>query len=203
MTYFVSLDWAAHEDAVCVVDERTAVVTQFTVAHTASGMAELASRLGKLAPPPGLRLVPGQRPSRRCGPNADEPARPNAIRMGTDDAKQTYKQRVATAETVNADARAHRGRATTALRGLRKVTGSATSCASSPCAATSRSPRPIALRRVRSLPTRAGLPHFIPGSRTTTLGPARSQPTRGRRLIDVAPTARLRSCPARRTVPTL
>ncbi|TMQ02437.1 MAG: hypothetical protein E6J91_51980 [Deltaproteobacteria bacterium] len=47
------------------------------------------------------------------------------VHMGTDDAKQIYKQRAATAETVNADARAHRGMATTALRGLDKVTGSA------------------------------------------------------------------------------
>jgi hypothetical protein len=46
--------------------------------------------------------------------------------MGTDDAKQIYKQRAATAETVNADAKAHRGMAATALRGLDKV------CASSP-----------------------------------------------------------------------
>ena len=45
------------------------------------------------------------------------------IRMGTDDAKQIYKQRAATAETVNADAKAHRGMAATALRGLGKVTG--------------------------------------------------------------------------------
>jgi transposase len=47
------------------------------------------------------------------------------IRMGTDDAKQIYKQRAATAETVNADAKTHRGMAATALRGLDKVTGSA------------------------------------------------------------------------------
>ena len=47
------------------------------------------------------------------------------VHMGTDDAKQIYKQRAATAETVNADAKAHRGMATTALRGLDKVTGSA------------------------------------------------------------------------------
>jgi hypothetical protein len=47
------------------------------------------------------------------------------IRLGTDDAKQIYKQRTATAETVNADAKAHRGMAATALRGLDKVTGSA------------------------------------------------------------------------------
>jgi len=47
------------------------------------------------------------------------------VRMGTDDAKQIYKQRAATAETVNADAKAHRGMAATALRGLDKVTGTA------------------------------------------------------------------------------
>jgi hypothetical protein len=47
------------------------------------------------------------------------------VRMGTDEAKQIYKQRAATAETVNADAKAHRGMAATALRGLDKVTGCA------------------------------------------------------------------------------
>jgi hypothetical protein len=47
------------------------------------------------------------------------------VRMGTDDAKQIYQQRAATAEPVNAVAKAHRGMATTALRGLDKVTGSA------------------------------------------------------------------------------
>jgi hypothetical protein len=47
------------------------------------------------------------------------------IRMGTDDARQIYKQRAATAETVNADAKADRGMAATALRGLDKVTGTA------------------------------------------------------------------------------
>jgi len=57
MTYFVGLDWAAHEHAVCVVDERGAVVTRFTVTHTAAGMAELSTRLGKLAPPTELRLA--------------------------------------------------------------------------------------------------------------------------------------------------
>ena len=45
--------------------------------------------------------------------------------MGTDDAKQIYQQCAATAETVNADAKADRGMAATALRGLDKVTGSA------------------------------------------------------------------------------
>jgi hypothetical protein len=45
--------------------------------------------------------------------------------MGTDEAKAIYKQRGATAETVNADAKAHRGFAATPLRGITKVTGGA------------------------------------------------------------------------------
>jgi transposase len=57
MQYFVGLDWAAHEHAVCVVDERGKVVAQFTVEHTAVGMTELVVRLSKLAPPNELHLA--------------------------------------------------------------------------------------------------------------------------------------------------
>jgi transposase len=46
-------------------------------------------------------------------------------RMGTDEAKAIYKQRAATAETVNADAKEHRGLDGFAVRGLDKVLGSA------------------------------------------------------------------------------
>ncbi len=46
-------------------------------------------------------------------------------RMGTEEAKQIYKQRAATAETVNADAKEHRGLDGLAVRGLDKVLGSA------------------------------------------------------------------------------
>ena len=46
-------------------------------------------------------------------------------RMGTDEAKQIYKQRAATAETVNADAKTHRGLDGFAVRGLGKALGSA------------------------------------------------------------------------------
>lgn len=46
-------------------------------------------------------------------------------RMATGEAKDIYKQRAATAETVNADGKAHRGLSATALRGLDKVTGAA------------------------------------------------------------------------------
>jgi transposase len=46
-------------------------------------------------------------------------------RMATDEAKTIYKQRAATAETVNADAKQHRGLDSLAVRGLEKVAGSA------------------------------------------------------------------------------
>jgi len=46
-------------------------------------------------------------------------------RMGTEEAKQIYKQRAATAETVNADAKEHRGLDSLALRGLDKALGNA------------------------------------------------------------------------------
>lgn len=47
------------------------------------------------------------------------------MRMGTDEAKSIYKERAATAETVNADAKAHRGLDSLSVRGLTKVAGSA------------------------------------------------------------------------------
>lgn len=46
-------------------------------------------------------------------------------RMATEEAKTIYKQRAATAETVNADAKAHRGLDKLRVRGLEKVLGSA------------------------------------------------------------------------------
>lgn len=55
--YFVGLDWATREHAVCVIDGRGAVVAQFTVAHTAAGLTELAARLVKLAPAAELRIA--------------------------------------------------------------------------------------------------------------------------------------------------
>jgi transposase len=45
-------------------------------------------------------------------------------RMGTDEAKEIYKQRAATAETVNADAKTHRGLDNLPMRGLKKGIGS-------------------------------------------------------------------------------
>lgn len=47
-------------------------------------------------------------------------------RMGTDEAKAIYKQRAATAETVNADAKQHRGLDMLSVRGIGNVLASAT-----------------------------------------------------------------------------
>jgi transposase len=85
MTYFVGLDWAAREHAVCAIDERGTVVARFTVAHSDAGMRELAARLGKLATPPELRVAI-ERPSGLVvdtlvdGGFAVVPIHPNAVK---------------------------------------------------------------------------------------------------------------------------
>jgi len=57
MTYFVGLDWAAREHAVCVLDERGTVTMRFTAAHTDAGMTELVTRLAKFGTPAELRIA--------------------------------------------------------------------------------------------------------------------------------------------------
>jgi transposase len=57
MSYFVGLDWATRDHAVCAVDERGAVIARFTVTHSATGMGELVSQLAKIAPPAKLRVA--------------------------------------------------------------------------------------------------------------------------------------------------
>ena len=74
--------------------------------------------------------VPKPRKGDRRDPHAPLEGDSEAVaawrqRMGTDEAKKTYKQRAATAETVNADAKTHRGLDSLAVRGLDKVVGSA------------------------------------------------------------------------------
>jgi transposase len=49
--FFVGIDWAATEHAVCVLDQTGRKVSTFTIDHTAAGFARLATRLGKLARP--------------------------------------------------------------------------------------------------------------------------------------------------------
>jgi transposase len=85
MTYFVGLDWAAREHAVCVLDDRGATAVRFTVAHTAAGMIELAARLTKFASPAELRIAI-ERPSGLVvdtlvdGGFAVVPIHPNAVK---------------------------------------------------------------------------------------------------------------------------
>lgn len=57
MTYFVGLDWAQHEHAVCILDKRGGTVERVTVAHTAVGLTELGERLRKIAPPSEMRIA--------------------------------------------------------------------------------------------------------------------------------------------------
>lgn len=49
--FFVGIDWAATEHAVCVLDQAGKKVTAFTIEHTAAGFSRLAARLGKLGAP--------------------------------------------------------------------------------------------------------------------------------------------------------
>jgi transposase len=85
MTYFIGLDWAAREHAVCAVDEGGAIVSRFTVAHSESGMTELVARLSKLAAPAELRIAI-ERPSGIVvdtlvdGGFAVVPIHPNAVK---------------------------------------------------------------------------------------------------------------------------
>lgn len=57
MRYFVGLDWASREHAVCVVDGQGVVVDRLTVEHTDAGMAELARRLQALAAKGEVRVA--------------------------------------------------------------------------------------------------------------------------------------------------
>lgn len=50
-SFYVGVDWAAEEHAVCVLDAAGRVVTRFVIKHTADGFAELARRLARLGDP--------------------------------------------------------------------------------------------------------------------------------------------------------
>jgi transposase len=83
--FFVGIDWAATEHAVCVLDRSGRKVAAFTTAHTAAGFARLALRLGKLAQT-GHVPVAIERPDGRLVDALLEaghpvvPVKPNAIK---------------------------------------------------------------------------------------------------------------------------
>lgn len=57
MSYFVGLDWATAEHAVCVIDESAQVRARFAVAHSAAGMAELVRQLARFGTPADLPVA--------------------------------------------------------------------------------------------------------------------------------------------------
>lgn len=57
MTYFVGLDWACQDHAVCVIDERGQMVFQDTIAHTRQGLSDLCATLSRLAEPAQLPIA--------------------------------------------------------------------------------------------------------------------------------------------------
>jgi len=87
--YFVGIDWARAEHAVCVLDDHGQLKAAFSVAHTAEGLAELVRRLARIAPaaelpvaierPSGLLvdvLVEAGHPVVPIHPNALKASRP-------------------------------------------------------------------------------------------------------------------------------
>jgi transposase len=83
--FFVGIDWAATEHAVCVLDRTGRKVAAFTITHTAAGFTGLAARLGKLADT-GHVPVAIERPDGRLVDALLEaghpvvPVKPNAIK---------------------------------------------------------------------------------------------------------------------------
>lgn len=63
MSYFVGLDWASREHAVCVIDDSGLIRDRFDVAHDAAGLRELLARLRRYAPMPTQPPVAIERPS--------------------------------------------------------------------------------------------------------------------------------------------
>jgi Transposase len=60
---FVGIDWAAEVHAVCVMNAAGKITAQFTVAHSADGIAMLVRRLARSGDPADI-------PSRSSGPMA-------------------------------------------------------------------------------------------------------------------------------------
>jgi transposase len=57
MAFFVGLDWASQEHAVCVLDDHGRVCWQGRVEHSADGLAELRRRLAPFGPPASLPVA--------------------------------------------------------------------------------------------------------------------------------------------------
>jgi transposase len=82
---FTGIDWASAEHAVCVLDAAGKITAQFTIAHSAAGIAALVRRLARYGDPAGLPVAI-ERPSGRLVDLLLEaghpvvPVSPNAIK---------------------------------------------------------------------------------------------------------------------------
>lgn len=63
MTRFAGLDWASRNHAVCIIDDRGAVLERLEVTHAAAGLRELLARLHRCAPTPAQLPIAIERPS--------------------------------------------------------------------------------------------------------------------------------------------
>jgi len=83
--FYVGVDWASTVHAVCVLDAAGKIVSQFTIEHSADGIAMLVRRLAKLADPADVPVAM-ERPNGRLVDLLLEaghpvvPVKPNAIK---------------------------------------------------------------------------------------------------------------------------
>ena len=83
--FFTGIDWASAEHAVCVLDAAGKITAQFTIAHSAEGIASLVRRLARYGDPADLPVAI-ERPSGRLVDLLLEaghpvvPVSPNAIK---------------------------------------------------------------------------------------------------------------------------
>jgi transposase len=86
---FAGIDWAAEVHAVCVMNAAGKIVAQFTVAHSADGIAGLARRLARFGDPADVPVAI-ERPNGRLvdllleGGHPVVPVKPNAIKAWRD-----------------------------------------------------------------------------------------------------------------------
>ena len=87
--FFTGIDWAAETHAVCVMEPAGKIVAQFTIRHSADGIAGLLRRLARYGDPAGMQVAI-ERPNGRLVDLLLEaghpvvPVKPNAIKAWRD-----------------------------------------------------------------------------------------------------------------------
>ena len=87
--FFTGIDWAAETHAVCVMDAGGKILDQFTIEHSADGIATLIRRLARYGQPGGMPVAI-ERPNGRLVDLLLEaghpvvPVKPNAIKTWRD-----------------------------------------------------------------------------------------------------------------------